>query len=534
MKRVPGAITVFLSFSTVLILALVGSCLEGARGVCLDALVRMAADSSVSSVFAAYQGEVKREYGLLLCRGRTAWSECWQEEARRYAEKYLAPGAGTALDEADRIRAVEITAQALENVYITEGEGRIFADAVTDYMTSAGLGILLQEVLGRLGLYSEEEGLGFIQSLKGMLSDQDSSPQGILENYENLKEEAAKLQTPPAEKQTPSTESQTPPAGGQVSPAAKEAIPAAGQVSPAEKETIAAPKEVKADLLEQIKAIKDNGLIAIITGTESLSSFSWVDATLPSALPRSEKSAHADYPSPSISLARHFLMGEFLLHRMGSYTAPRTGGSRYEIEYVLAGGSTDKASFETVVGEILLIRMGFNLAYLITDAAKLAQAEALAVSILTLLALPQLTLLLKWLLVAAWALAESIVDVKVLLKKKKVPLLKNEATWQLQALSLDLEAGNGAAAGLTYEDYLRILFYLGEPEALSYRMMDVIQKRISLKKPAFQLREYMVFAVLSVSVRTGPLYTPMSPFSFLPDGKGRTVKREARYAYERR
>ena len=142
---------------------------------------------AVSSVFAAYQGEVKREYGLLLCRGRTAWSECWQEEARRYAEKYLAPGAGTALDEADRIRAVEITAQALENVYITEGEGRIFADAVTDYMTSAGLGILLQEVLGRLGLYSEEEGLGFIQSLKGMLSDQDSSPQGILENYENLK-----------------------------------------------------------------------------------------------------------------------------------------------------------------------------------------------------------------------------------------------------------------------------------------------------------------------------------------------------------
>ena len=53
MKRVPGAITVFLSFSTVLILALVGSCLEGARGVRLDALVRMAADSSVSSVFAA-------------------------------------------------------------------------------------------------------------------------------------------------------------------------------------------------------------------------------------------------------------------------------------------------------------------------------------------------------------------------------------------------------------------------------------------------------------------------------------------------
>ena len=147
-----GAITVFLAFSSVLIFALFCTCLESARAACTDTLTDMAADSAVRSVFAAYQGEVRREYGLLLCRGRTAWNSCWQEDAAAYAEKYLAPGAGTFRDEADRIGAYQISADSLDAVYITEGQGRIFAETVTNYMKSAGLSILLQEVLGRLGM----------------------------------------------------------------------------------------------------------------------------------------------------------------------------------------------------------------------------------------------------------------------------------------------------------------------------------------------------------------------------------------------
>ena len=108
MRRPRGEITVFLALCSVLIFALFCTCLEGARASCTDVLMDMAADSAVRSVFAGYQGEVRREYGLLMCRGRTAWGSCWQEEAAEYAEKYLAPGAGTFRDEADRIGAVQI------------------------------------------------------------------------------------------------------------------------------------------------------------------------------------------------------------------------------------------------------------------------------------------------------------------------------------------------------------------------------------------------------------------------------------------
>ena len=513
MKAPRGQIGVFLALSSVLIFALICTCLEGARAACTDYLTRLAAESSLQSVFAAYQGEVRREYGLLLCRGRTAWWNCWKDEAQRYAEKYLAPGVGRSESGSDRVRAMSVNAEEVESVYITEGQGRIFADEVTDYMKSADLSILLKEVLERLGLYSEEDGFAFLNSLRDMLSDQDSSPEGILDNYRDLKEQAAKLQELAAGEEG---------SGGSGSPAPSGETPAA------------ASGDVKADLLEQIQAIRENGLIAVITGSETLSAFSWEDDSLASRLPQSEKNRNSGYPSSSVSLLQHFLMGEFLLSRMGNYTDKRADGAQYEIEYVLSGKNSDKAAFETVVGEILLIRMGFNLVYLIGDAEKQLQAETLAAAILSVLALPQLTVVLKWLLLAAWALAESIVDVKVLLKGRKLPLFKTAASWQLNALSLDLSAGNGTASGLTYEDYLRLLFYLGNAEEQSYRMMDVMEKRIRLKVPAFQMREYMVYAAVSVTVTTAYLYIQAPALRLTETGKGRRYVRQASRSYGRR
>ncbi|MBO4872903.1 MAG: hypothetical protein J5496_05770 [Lachnospiraceae bacterium] len=514
MRQAKGSVTVFLALSAVLIFALFCTCLESARAICTDALMKTAADSAIRSVFAAYQGDVKREYGILLCRGRTAWNSCWQEEAGRYAEKYLEPGAGDANEEADRIGVCDLSAAAIDAVYITEGEGRVFADTVTNYMKSAGLAILLKEALERLGIYSEEEGFQFADTLKKMLGDSDSSPESILDSYKDIQSQALELQTPPP------SGNDTPPGSG------------SGQTAPTEESSA---KEMKADLLEQIKAIRENGLIAVLTGSESLSEYAWnTDPTLPSLLPAAEKAAHSDYPSASVSLLNHFLMGEYLLHRMGNYVSRKTGGSQYETEYVLTGKSSDKAAFESVAGQILLIRMGFNTAYLITDAQKLAQAEMLAAAILSVLALPQLTVVLKWLLVAAWALAESIVDVKTLLKGKKIPLLKNEANWKLKALSLDLSAGEGSSRGLGYEDYLRLLFYLGDVREQSYRMMDVMQKRLRLKLPAFQMREYMVYAALSLTVTTSYLYIQTPLLRLISGGKGRRYHRQSWYAYERR
>lgn len=510
MKQVKGQISVFLALASLAIFGLIAGCLEGGRAALIDYFTKQAAQSAVESVFAAYQGEVKRSYGLLMARGAEGGSISWPEQAEAYLEKYLAPGAGTRYGAADRIRLQDLQTQALSTVWITDGSGRVFTEAVTDYMKSAGLSLLLKEFLGRLGLYSEEEGLSFVGSLKEMVGDEEKSPDSLLENYENMKEEAIKLQELAAQ---PVDE------------------PAPGTPPP----EVPKPTELKSDLLEQIKAIRENGLIAVITGSTPLSRYSWNDPSLPSRLSASEKAGNSWYSQGSTGLIDHFLLGEYLLAKMGNYTDLPEEGPQYEAEYVISGRDTDKASFEAVVGWILLIRMGFNMAYLVTDPDKLAQAEALALAIMSILALPQLVTVLKWLLVAAWALAESIVDVKTLLAGKKEPLIKSAATWQLNALSLDLGAGNGSQRGFGYEDYLRLLFYLGRPEDQAYRMMDVIQQRIRLKEPGFLMKEYMVYGELSVTADAAYLYIQVPVLRLLSEpGSGRKYTKRASYAYERR
>lgn len=509
MKRVPGQVTVFLSLTALSLFALFGTCLEGARCACLDYLCNQTANSSLRSVFAGFQGETMRDYGLLICRGRDGYDTVWQDVFLEHAGKYLRPGEGTFFSDGDRIglRSMEIT--DADAVYLTEDNGAVFREAALSYMKSAGLSLLLQEVLGRLGLYSEEEGAGFLENIRNMIADKDSSLEGIINNLDEIKEQAAALQEEARQRAEESEAGYEPPAG--------------------------TSDDVSTDLLEQIRAIRKNGLIAVITGDEALSGHSREDAALPSRLPDAEKSLHAGFGSEPDTMLNHLLLGEYVQHKMSSYTSQSGGDALYEAEYVLTGRKTDKASFETAVGEILLIRMGFNLAYLATDAEKTAMAEATAAAIMSLLALPQLILLLKWLLLAAWALAESIVDVRGLVRGKKIPLWKSAGTWKLSTMKLDLSAEGGGTTGLSYEDYLRVLFFLGDPEAQSYRMMDVIQERIGKAVPGFRMRDYMVWA--SVSLKADVSYLYVNAPLVRTETRLRTGRRfikEAAYGYGRR
>lgn len=510
MKPTQGQIAVFLALAFLSVTALLAACLEASRIACLEALLRQGSESALRSVFAAYDGEMMQEYGLMTARAADASGLVWQETARGYAEKYLEPGAGTRFETGDRVQAKSVEAEALDTVLITEGEGRILLQEVVTYMKSAGLSILLQELLERLGLYSQEDGLGLIGTLKGMIDNKDSSIEGILNSYRDVKNQVQNLQEAAAQ-----------------AAAQEDGSPAQPPAATAD--------DVKPDLLEQIKTIRENGLIAIVTGQEKLSRYSWQDDSLPSRLSGTEKQRHESFAGENVSLLDHFLAGEFMMRRMDCYTSPARNGARYEIEYILTGKKTDKAALETVVGEILLIRVGFNLAYLLTDADKLAEAEALAAAIMTILALPELILLLKWLLVTAWALAESIVDIRGLLKGKKVPFWKNAANWQLRTLSLDLSAVGGGNKGFGYEDYLRLLFWLGRPEDQAYRMMDVMQKRLQLKNPAFLMKEYMVCAVLSVRTAVSYLYIQNPVYRRLSGaGNARKFRYDAVYSYGRR
>ena len=77
------------------------------------------------------------------------------------------------------------------------------------------------------------------------------------------------------------------------------------------------------------------------------------------------------------------------------------------MEYILEGKESDQQNLEVVVKKLLLMRSGANYLYLLTDAGKQAEAETLAVSLSTAIALPVLTGLVKQAILVAWAFGEA-------------------------------------------------------------------------------------------------------------------------------
>ena len=87
-----------------------------------------------------------------------------------------------------------------------------------------------------------------------------------------------------------------------------------------------------------------------------------------------------------------------------------------------------------------------------------------------------------------WFIAESIVDVRALIKGKKVAAIKSADTWQLQLASLvklgtDEETVNeiDVPGGLSYQSYLTGLLATQRKEILSMRSLDLIESNLQIK-----------------------------------------------------
>lgn len=154
----------------------------------------------------------------------------------------------------------------------------------------------------------------------------------------------------------------------------------------------------------------------------------------------------------------------------------------YQLEYVIAGKDTDIANLESVCGRILLLREGVNYACLQTDSARKAECEALAVLLVGVTLIPELIEAVKQALMLAWAFAESVMDIRILLSGKKCAFSKNAGRWRTSLKgALDLQNSisgfdrEGDAEGLTYEDYLGILLATVSRQEKTMRSLDVIE-----------------------------------------------------------
>ena len=92
---------------------------------------------------------------------------------------------------------------------------------------------------------------------------------------------------------------------------------------------------------------------------------------------------------------------------------------------------------------------------------------------------------MKHAILAAWAYAESVSDVRILLDGGHVSLIKTEAQWRtsLEHIGdcLNVSADETSREGLGYESYLQILLWTVSEEKITMRAMNLIEKNLDVR-----------------------------------------------------
>lgn len=180
------------------------------------------------------------------------------------------------------------------------------------------------------------------------------------------------------------------------------------------------------------------------------------------------------------SFTDKLLFLEYCMRYCGYYGAVLDKGAfQYQLEYLIAGKDKDNKNLENIVFRISAIREAANAAYIFSDKEKCAEAELAAAAAASAMLLPEITPLLKTIILLGWAYAESLYDTKVLLSGGRVPLMKNKESWHYDISCIfgigEEEGVTDFEQGLAYSDYLRVLLALSDQRLLTVRLMDIME-----------------------------------------------------------
>ncbi len=239
--------------------------------------------------------------------------------------------------------------------------------------------------------------------------------------------------------------------------------------------------------IESVKDLKNKPLLSLlVSNQEELSNRSITPETLPSH--RALQKGSFAQEKQNGATDRLFFIAYIFEHFSNVTDEEQQAPLLYEQEYLLGGQASDQDNLEAVCKKIMNIRTVSNYTYLLTDSAKQAEAQAMALTLCSIISLPAITEVVKHAILFAWSYGESIVDVRALLKGKRVPMVKSSDSWQLQLSNLaglgtenEITNEKDTERGLSYQDYIKGLFLLETKETLSMRCLDLIESKLHIK-----------------------------------------------------
>lgn len=233
-----------------------------------------------------------------------------------------------------------------------------------------------------------------------------------------------------------------------------------------------------------VEASKATGILSLVMGSKNISGRTVNQELLASRRELLTGSGKEEEDTFFGDLEDQVLFGEYVMEKFHHALSEGKGeGLSYEVEYILIGKDSDKENLKGVLERLLLFREGINYLYLHTDSRKMAEADALAMTLAGFTGLPPLVLAMRELLLLGWAYAESIMDLQSLMEGGTLALWKTSENWKTGLNGIgNLSGGDGTKreekGGLSYEGYLRLLLGLQSGKQKVMRVFDLIETNI--------------------------------------------------------
>lgn len=482
MRQVRGAVTVYFSVVSLLLLALLGALVEGARMSVAGVRLPEATQAAAESLLSQYDATLFSQYGVMFLREDK--ENPWEKLLRSYAEPILDPETDR-LVEYDDLMTLSLKDVWVTNVYhATEGQGAYFVRQVLELMRYEEVNALL-EMLQNM-LQGEETGTSLQDALQ---SDQDT--------YENTDWQAVadELEQTDSELDESDGEATHPPEGPM------------GE---------AVDEAVDNSLIGTIKRILEQELFQLILPGKTISGKK-------ADIPLWKTYAAPDGVSfPSLQMAEKAMLVEYIHRYFGNARHPGQGALAYEQEFILCGNDRDPENLTSVLFKLMGLRLPMNLISIVSHSGLKNQVDATANLLVGWLGIPGLVVLVSSMLMIAWAAGESILDVRGLLHGQLVPFFKNASNMTSSLADCAALVTGGARAregtgGIGYDMYLRFFLYQTIEHAVE-RTMKMMEMNLRLQDSDFRWDTcyYGVRVRLEAELprRMAPLYRwlPMRPW----------------------
>lgn len=455
MRSVKGEITVFLSLSFTLLLSFIFGILESAVIQGSKNLSRIDTDRAIYSVFGEYHQELMEQYHVF---GIDLGYRTGNYEEENLIQRLHYYNSGSTDHQIKEIQ------------YLTDQSGQAFREQVLAYM-------------------EQRYGMDLVKKFTG-----------TTEKWEQTETEESDMEKK-TDEMTDAMER------------VNDSLDASGSQTEGEdvEEGPSLPDEENPFRIMQ--KIKKEGILSVVIPKGKKVSEKSVDLS-GQASKRTLKKGYGTFPTRKglDQTAEKLLYNEYLLKTFGyafrqdseqsegmdesgekEWQSDRSDALAYELEYILQGKGSDKENLESVLFRLFLLRMSGNYGCLAKDMGRVAEAEALAVTISALLLMPEAVEALKQMILVAWAGGESVMDLRCLLDGRKVPLVKSADKWVVSLSQLPLlltdggsVRGNDSGEGVGYSDYIRMFLFLKSVPEITMRTLDCVEEALHSKHILFQ------------------------------------------------